>query len=153
MATISRRLVVGAVAARLQTVTNTTIYYGQVGRRLDGSFGHEPPTKSAIDLRVRPYAVLFPGTGTDGPDLDLAGCNTDLTLPYQVTAAAGDIDDLLGLVDRIDAALHRWHPTVPGYVVGRLERPPGFSPLVLPDRAVTPERLFVPLQYVHTTTA
>lgn len=153
MAPVSRRLVVGAIAARLQTVTNATGYYGQVGRLLTGQTGHEPETKSATDLRIQPYFVLFPGAGNDGPDPDLGDCNVDLTLAVQVTAVAGDIEDLLALVDRVDAVLHRWSPIIPAHVSGRMERPPGFAPPVLPDRAYAPERLFVPLQYVLTTTA
>lgn len=153
MAAISRRALAGAVAARLNTITAATVYYGQVGRLVNGTLGHQPPTKSATDLRVKPYVVLYPGAGGDGPDEDLAQSVTDLTLPHQVTAVAGDVDDLLALVDRVDALLLKWAPTFPGLFCGPLTRLPGAGAPLLTDTTQDPPRLYVPLQYVHTTTS
>lgn len=155
MAAISRRLLVGAVAARLGTITAATVYYGQVGRLVDGTTGHEPPAKSPTDPRVKPYVVLYPGAGTDGPDPDAGASAVDLTLPHQVTAVAGDVDDLLALVDRVDALLLRWAPSGPDFAglhCGQLRRAPGVAAPLLTDNAVSPPRLYTPLTYVHTTT-
>lgn len=150
---ISRRLLSNAIAARLAGVTNATGFYGQVGRALDGTLGVDPQPKSATDPRVKPYYVLFPSAGQPGPDPDLGDCNVDLTAPFQLTVAAGDIEDLLAAIDRIDARLFRWIPTLAGAVCGPVKPPPGFSPgPVLTDTNHTPNRLYVPLLYQLTAT-
>lgn len=156
---ISRRLVANTVAARLVGVTNATGYYGQVGRLLPGApdtTPTEPPAKSSTDSRVAPYFVLYPGAGGQGPDPDTADQADDLTLPFQVTAAAGDIEDLLALVDRIHARLNRWTPDLglTGVHVGYLRRPPGVPATapVLTDTQFSPVRLYTPLQYQLTAT-
>lgn len=152
--TVSRRTVAGAIATRLTTVTNALGYYGQVGRSLTGDLIDPPGPKSPDDQRVEPYFVLYPSPGTTGPDQDLGDCAVDLMLPFQVTAAAGDIDDLLALVDRILSGLHRWTPTIAGLACGRVQFPPGFVPTnVLIDRDHTPHRLYVPLPFQLTVTA
>lgn len=147
----SRRAIGAAIATRLLEVTNAPGYYGQVGRLLPGAQANtpkDPPQKSPTDARVVPYFVLYPGTGGDGPDANLGDESIDLTQLHQVTAAAGDVEDLLGLVDRIDAKLNRWSPTVAGVVAGRLHMPPGFDPgQPIPDNQQQPVRYFVPLQY------
>lgn len=155
MPDISRRLLAGAVAARLAGVTNATGYYGHVSalNGLPGVTGtpDSPPPKSSTDPRVRPYFVLFPGTGTPTDEVDLADTTVDLNVPFQVTVAAGDIDDLLALTDRVHNLLFRWGPTVTGFQAGPLRVPPGYSPgVVLTDRDFTPHRLFIPLQYQLT---
>lgn len=152
MATVSRRTLVAAIAERLEQVTNATGYYGQVGRRLDGTLGDDPAPKSPTDPRVAPYFVLYPGTGTPGPDEALGDCHQDITATVLVTAVAGDVDDLLGLVDRIHNVLHLWAPTVPGVVCGRLKPLPGYEAAQLVDHQVQPPRLFVPLRYQFAAT-
>lgn len=159
MARPSRRLLANAVAARLADLTPATIgYYGAIGRPLTSpapaGWVADPPPKSQADQRVQPYFVLYPGGGTDGPDPNIADQVTDLTAPFQVTAAAGDIEDLLALIDRIDARLNRWIPAVTGLVCGPLRPPPGFNPGPTPlvDKQYAPNRLYVPLQYQLTAT-
>lgn len=162
MPTISRRLLASAVAARLLGVTNATGYYGQIGRLLPGAPDTtplDPQPKSATDPRVRPYFVLYPGAGGQGPDPDAGDSAIDLTQPFRVTAAAGDIDDLLALIDRIDARLLHWTPDLgspagDGIHVGPLRRPPGVPATapVLTDTQHTPVRLYTPLQYQLTAT-
>lgn len=153
MTVASRRAVANAIAARLAGVTNATGYYGQVGRLLNGTLGPDPQPKSATDQRVQPYFVLYPSGGAPGPDPDLGDGNRDMTQNHQVTAAAGDIEDLLALVDRIVDRLYLWTPTVTGLVLGPLRFPPGYVPgPVLADKNFTPNRLYVPLLYQLTAT-
>lgn len=155
MPTISRRLVALAVATRLVGITNATGYYGKVSSLtgLPGVTGtpDNPPPKSESDARVRPYFVLFPGAGTPGPEVDLGDSLLDLDLPFQITAAGGDLNDVLALADRIHDRLYRWAPVVDGHQCGPLRVPPGYSPgVVLTDRDFTPHRLYTPLQYQLT---
>lgn len=154
---VSRRLVANAVASRLLGVTNATGYYGQIGRPLPGAPANtqtEPQPKSTTDPRVAPYFILYPGAGGQGPDPDAADQADDLTILFRITAAAGDIEDLLALTDRIHARLHRWAPTLDGLAVGYLHRPPGVPDTapVLTDTQHTPHRLYTPLQYQLTAT-
>ena len=171
---INRRLIAQTIGLRLRTeITTATGHYGQVGRLLGGEaielgswtlgqdwlgepsalpgaiapVGYEPPTKSATDLRVQPYYVLRPGTG-DSVEESLGLCDGGTVVPFTVTAAAGDLDDLLALIDGIEDALLRWIPTLAGHGFGPVRHPLGWvSPPVLPDRSVTPERLYLPLDY------
>lgn len=153
-----------AIAARLASVTNATGWYGQIGA-MYGLPGVEntpdaPLPKSADDLRVQPYFVLFPGVGNPSPEAaDVADTFEDLVPLIRITAAGGDVDDVLALVDRIHGALYRWEPVLElpegalPVKCGPLRPPPGFDPPLLTDRDVTPHRLYVPLQYqltVHT---
>lgn len=153
---VSRRLVFGAIATRLTAVTNATGYYGQVGRPLTlpapTGWVADPPVKEATDPHVKPYFVLYPGPGVDGPDTPLVGLDDGLGLDFDVRAAAGDIDDLLALIDRLDAQLVGWIPVVAGTVLGRIGRFPGYRPPLLPDKTVSPERQFAPLKYVLNAT-
>ncbi|WKN47148.1 hypothetical protein [Nocardioides sp. Arc9.136] len=154
---IDRRVFAGVIAARLTTVTNAAGYYGQIGRALPGQTigtgtGHtpaDPQPKGPHDLRVRPYIVLFPGAGTDGPDTDVADTFVDLDAPFQVTVAGGDIDDVLALATRVDTALNRWTPPPTGGMrFGRLAPPAGYDPgPVLTDASTKPARLYTPLLY------
>lgn len=154
MARPSRRLLALAVATRLSGITPVTLgYFGQIGRPLTSpapaGWVTDPPPKSADDQRVQPYLILFPGAGTDGPDQDLADTATDLTAPWTVTCAAGDIEDLLALLDRVDARLNRWIPAITGATCGPVHPLPGYNPGPTPlvDQQFTPGRLYVPLQY------
>jgi hypothetical protein len=160
--TISRRLLANAVAARLVGVTNATGYYGQIGRPLTTpaptGWTADPQPKSPTDARVKPYFVLYPGAGGQGPDPDAADQAVDLTQPFRVTAAAGDIEDLLALIDRIEARLIHWVPDLgaagDGIHIGSVRRPlgvPDTAP-VLTDTQFNPHRLYTPLQYQLTAT-
>lgn len=155
----SRRLIANAVAGRLAGLAPATIgYYGAIGRPLTSpapaGWVADPPPKSQQDQRVQPYFVLYPGAGSDGPDANLGDESIDLTAPFQVTAAAGDIEDLLALIDRIDTRLNRWAPAVADLICGPLRPPPGFNPGPTPlvDKQYSPSRLYVPLQYQLTAT-
>jgi hypothetical protein len=104
-------------------------------------------------MRVKPYFVLYPSSGGPGPDADLGDCNVDVTLPLAITAAAGDVEDLLALVDRIVDRILRWTPTVAGVVCGRIEFPPGYVPgPLLIDDGFKPARLYVRLPFQITAT-
>lgn len=149
------RLLANATAVRLATVTNMAVYYGQVGRRVPGdtTTPFDPPTKSDEDLRVKPYAVLFPGFAVPTDEVDLGDTTVDGTFPVQVTVAAGDVEDLMGAVSRVHQLLYRWAPTVAGHVCGPFRPPPGFRlDRHLVDDEVKPARLYVPLQYQSTAT-
>lgn len=163
MAVVSRRAIANAIATRLVGVTHATGYYGQIGRPLPsqqlidagGTIPADPQPKNKPngDMRVRPYFVFYPGAGGPGPDADLGDCNVDVTLAFAITAAAGDIEDLLALVDRIVDRLHRWTPTVAGVVCGRIAFPPGYEPgPLLVDDTFKPERLYVRLPFQITAT-
>ena len=157
----SARAVAGAIALRLTSVVNATGYYAQIGRPLPGQTLIEqggtipatPQPKSSTDLRVRPYFVLYPGALGDGPDADLAAFAVDGVLPFSVTAAGGDVDDVLALIDRVEAALYRWTPTVPGLAAGRVEHPLGYTGAgLLLDRDTSPHRPYAVLPYRLTVT-
>lgn len=154
MPTISRRALALAVAARLATISNATGYLGQVGA-LNGlpdvDTPTDPPPKPDTDPRVTPYFVIFPGVGLPGDETDLGDTVVDLDWPVQITAAGGDIQDVLALVDRIDARLYRWAPTLDGGVLcGPLRYPPGRDVPLLIDQAFKPVRHYAPLQYQLT---
>jgi hypothetical protein len=163
MGRIDRRQLAVAVATRLAGVTNATGYFGQIGAQ-NGLPGVSdtpaaPPVKvPGEDLRVTPYFIVEPGAGRHGDEADLADAYVDLDQPFTIRAAAGDIEDLLALINRIDDRLWRWSPGVldgpDGPVVcGPLRPPPGFDPPILPDSSVQPPRMFSPLQYVlHANT-
>lgn len=153
--TISRRAVALAIGERLLQVTNATGYFGQIGA-LNGLPGAtvsppaDPPPKGGPDKRVQPYFVLEPGAGTPRDELDLADTVVDLTIPFVVRAAAGDVEDLLALIDRIDALLYRWAPLVAGIRCGPLRPPPGAVPPLLVDDSFKPARHYTPLAYQLT---
>lgn len=158
MPAISRRLLLVSIAGRLQTVSNATGYVGQIGAKngLDPEVAApaDPPVKvPGTDLRVKPYFILEPGVGRPLADEASAAGPVDtfrdLDAPWTVRAAAGDVNDLLALIDRIDAALNGWAPDpgIPGVVTGPLVPQPGYQPPLLPDNGVNPPRFFTPLQY------
>ena len=155
---IDRRLILVAIATRLATVENAVGYVGQIGAK-NGLPGvtptpEEPPAKSPTDLRVTPYFILEPGIGHPLTGEASAGgpydAFRDVDAPYVVRAAAGDVNDLLALVDRIDAVLRPaggWAPTVAGFQCGPVVPQPGYDPQLLTDNDITPPRSFTPLQY------
>lgn len=159
MVAIDLRLIANAVAAHLLPLTTGAAalqgFLGQVGRGLDGTLGGEPQPKSKSDQRVRPYFIAFPGFGAPGVEQSLADCIDDLVVPFPITVAGGDVDDVLAAASRVHAQLHRWAPGLLGtapdfFTAGPLRVPPGYSAPLLPDTGVNPQRLYVPLQYVLT---
>lgn len=154
--TVSRRLVGNAIAARVATLTPSTIgYYGQIGRALPGladTTPADPPVKSSTDPRVVPYFILYPSLGGDGPDKALCSTSPDgRTHTFRITAAAGDVEDLLALVDRLDVRLLGWVPTISGAPFpGPIVQLPGYEPPLLTDQTVTPARPYALLQYQIT---
>lgn len=154
---VSRRLVFGTIATRLSTISNATGYYGRVGRPIvlpaPTGWTADPQPKSAQDPTIRPYFVLYPGAGDDGPDQQLGDLDEGIDLPWRVTVAGGDPDDVLALADRVDARLLGWVPTLAGHVFGRVTRLPGTQAPLLPDTTISPGRVFVPLQYSVTATS
>lgn len=158
MPAISRRLLLVSIGTRLATVSNATGYVGQIGAKngLPGvtSTPNDPPVKvPGTDLRVKPYFILEPGVGRPLPGEESAGGPVDtfrdVDAPWTVRAAAGDVNDLLALVDRIDATLRGWTPDpgVAGVVAGPLAPQPGYQPPLLVDNEISPPRFFTPLQY------
>lgn len=161
----SRLAITNVVATRLVGVNNAIGYYGRIGRALPGqvlvsaggTIPDDPPAKDPEngDLEVVPYFVLYPGGGTDGPDTDLGDDPTGVTIPLPITAVAGDIEDLLALVDRILARLAGWRPVLDGVACDRIRFPLGFTPgsALLVDEAEQPPRQYVrlPLQLTATT--
>lgn len=155
---IDRRLILVAVATRLAAVEHATGYVGQIGAKngLPGVTGTpaDPPPKSGTDLRVTPYFILEPGVGAPlAAEASLGGpldAFRDVDASYTIRAAAGDVNDLLALVDRIDACLRPaggWGPVVEGAVCGLLVPQPGYTPPMPLDHSVQPPRWFTPLQY------
>lgn len=149
------RLAANAVAERLATITTAYGYYGGIGRPLPGTNPPaDPPAKSDTDLRVQPYFILWPSGPGNAPDRQLCGSPAGVERRYRITAAAGDIEDLLALVDALDNRLLGWRPPItPGATSwpSPIRRLPDYIPDVLTDRATTPQRLYVPLIYTHHT--
>ena len=141
---IDRKALSDAAWARLQTVPNATHYKG---------LAVNVPIL-ADDDHLAPYTVLYPGAGTPDLEDDLADTAEGLDWLIQITCVAGYIDDLMGLVSRVDAAFYRWTPVVDGLVCGVMRPPTGYDPGPAPlDRNVNPPRPFLPLQYRCTVTA
>lgn len=156
---IPRRLIAVAVATRLVGVTNATGYFGQISAKNGLPTGPTPPatppSKSATDNRVAPYFIVEPGAGAPTGEADLGDTYVDAETLFTIRAAAGDIQDLLALIERIDARLYRWSPgvitTADGPVVcGPLRPPASYVPPLLLDQTMQPPRHFAPLQYQLT---
>lgn len=172
--TIHRRVLAQVVAQRCTQVTNATGYYGSIspstGLTPDATPPADPPAKPDGSRRVQPYFVLFPGAGGtpfDDTERSIGAHHdpfVDLEFPIAITVAGGDPDDVLALVDRLEALLYGWSPgwvsqsdswdpeddTEPRIHVGPLRRPPGYQAPLLTDKQFTPHRFYVPLQYRTT---
>lgn len=159
VARVSRRDLAHAVARHLLGVDDAVGYYGQVGWPLPDAppdTPTDPPAKSPKDPRVAAYFVLYPGAGGQGPDPDAADQAIDLTMPFDITAAGGDREDVLALIDRLDAHLLSWTPDIgrDDVHVGYIRRPPGVpqNVPVLLDTQFQPVRHYARLQYQLTAT-
>lgn len=133
-----------AVMARLGTVSNATGFEGEAVN---------VPLIPGGDGRAKPYWVYRPGAGDPAVEPDLGDCAVELAWSMSLTCAAGTVEDLLHLVDRVNTALYRWIPTVAGYVCGPLRPPPGFRTSVQLDRSTTPHRPFMVLEFGSIITA
>lgn len=143
------------LAARLRALTPATLgYYGGIGRRLPGDTTSpaDPPAKSSLDPTVVPYFILYPGAGDDGPDQALCETTPEgTTITVRITAAAGDVEDLLALIDRINRSLLGWRPAMASSAFpGALTRLPGYSAAILNDTSQAPPRPYALLQYQAT---
>ncbi|HEY0889370.1 MAG TPA: hypothetical protein VGE38_07155 [Nocardioides sp.] len=160
----SRRAIANSVATRLVSVAKATGYYGQIGRPLPGqalvsdggTVPDDPQPKDPLngDMRVKPYFILYPGAGSPSDELAVADTITDLVMPLPITAAAGDIEDLLALCDRILGVFDTWRPAIDGVAFDRVRFPLGYVPgQYLTDDQFKPARLYIrlPLQLTATT--
>ncbi|HEX8489317.1 MAG TPA: hypothetical protein VF642_12285 [Propionibacteriaceae bacterium] len=144
--TIDRAVLTAAAKARLDTVTGATKSVGEPRGPL--------PLIPGSDGRVKPYAILWPGAGTPGPELDLGDTVVDLDWLIQITCAGGFVEDVQALVTRVDAAFYRWTPVIEGLSCGPFRPPAGYDPgPVRLDISISPNRPFLPLQYRTTITA
>lgn len=120
----------------LRTLGGVSVYDGEVGSR--------PPVIPDRTGRVRPYVVLYAGTGRRSGDDDLADVVSDAEPTFQTTAVAGYPPDLLYLFDRLVPLLERWAPDLASAVCSspRLVTDPGS---VRRDDDTTPPRFYLPL--------
>lgn len=141
-ASISRRLLFNTAFAQLAAVENQKAYPGEASNVAADSDG-----------RVEPYTCLWPSTGDPDVEMDLADEAVDLMWDIAITAVAADVETVMALIDRVDAAFYRWEPVIGGLVVGPFRPPSGYEAQILPDRTVNPHRMFALLQYRTTITA
>lgn len=151
MTSISRLELFQASIARLNALPVTAsptpvIYPGEIPTSpplLQTGAGDTDPSG-----RVAPYVVAFGGGGRPDVEPDLGDSAVDLDWGLQLVCAAGFINDVLQLADRIHDHLFRWAPVVAGVVVGELRPPTGYDPgVVRRFDQVKPIRFELPLQY------
>ncbi len=141
MSSVPRRLLTAAVRDRVDAIANLTVYLREVAPN--------PPTISADDLRVLPYAVIYPSPGVP-VDSRFCGDRARLSWTVQVTCVAGDNEAIDPVVDAVTAQLEGWRPVLPephdALRIGKLRllNDPGPSRR---DDDVAPARFYVPLIY------
>ena len=136
---VSRAVMAELAKARLKQIENASHFVGQIPQT--------PPTVSAEDLRVLPYDVLWFGAGAPGDEQALAGgVQDDTTLRWMITAASGDPDWTLKLVDLIDALFNGWEPVIAGASVGTCVQDFDPGPIV-PGTGFSPTRYYLQLPY------
>lgn len=147
---ISRRVVLSAVEARLKLLSGLTVYKGEVVNPPLIQTGGVPDSSG----RVAPYAVIYGGGGRPNVEPDLADVADDLAIGMQITVAAGYEEDAAYTVDRVHAQIYRWAPDLgAGVVVGKFRPPIGFEPgTIRRDDDYTPPRFYLPLLYQLTAT-
>lgn len=74
-----------------------------------------------------PYLVVWPPPGTR-PANTLNGYDSQITTTTQITAAGTSVDEVLSVLDRAAALLHRIRPAVPGRQCTPLRQQPGAPP-------------------------
>lgn len=137
--TVSRAGVFEVVKARLGLIGNASHFVGEIPQT--------PPTVSADDLRVLPYDVLWPGAGAPGQEIALAGgALSDTTMRWMITAASGDPDWTLKLVDLIDGLFNGWEPVIAGVSVGTCVQDFDPGPIV-PGSGFSPTRYYLQMPY------
>jgi hypothetical protein len=124
-----------AVLALITPIANLTIYDAEV-----------PDTPPAYpDGKVKAYAVLYGGAGQRLTS-SLEGSSVDMDWPFQVTCAAGLVNDCLWAVDKVCAALVDVRPVVAGRSTWRISQDMDVGP-VQRDEDVHPVRFYVPLMF------
>lgn len=114
--------------------------------RLD-VFDGEPTAAMDKDGRAHPYAAVYAGAGNLSGDA-LAGAQTELDWPFQVTCAGGDPDRARRAITRVRARLVGHELTVDGLTVGRIVEDPSVQPGPLRiDREVAPPRWYTPMMF------
>lgn len=130
-----------AVLARLRAITSLSVHDADVPKNLPA----EPNTG-----RVYPYLVLWPTAGHTPDDARTLGGvdGTELTWPFQVTAAGGTVTWALQAAALARGQLEDWFPPFPG--AGQVHEDQT-APFIGKDEDVTPARFFVPLLFrTHT---
>lgn len=149
---VPRRIITAALVARLDEISNVTVYLRRVGFVLGSTVTVPPPTVSPIDQRVRPYVVVHPSPGMNGPDSRLDDSSSGRVYGPQITCVVGDETALDVLVDAVTAKLDGWRPALASphdmAEIGRFRPLAGFDPGPgSRDDDVTPARFWTPLQY------
>lgn len=150
---ISRKTITDLLCSRLAEIPNTTVYLRRVGFKPGTNTHTPPPTVSSTDLRVRPYLVVYPSPGMDGPDRRLDSRTNGRIYRPQITCVVGDETAIDLLVDAVSTKLDGWRPTLPGPLpsnaVGHFRPLAGFDPGPTGrDDDITPARFYTALQYV-----
>jgi hypothetical protein len=80
-----------------------------------------------------PYLVVWPPPGTR-PTITLNGYGGEATTRTQVTGAGRTVREVLAVLDRASAALHRRRPTIPGRACSLMRQVPGTADVPQPRR-------------------
>lgn len=123
-----------------------TVYDGRPG---------EDPTYLPIEYdtagHVRPYICVYPSPGAPSADVDLAGLHNDLDWSWQFNVAGAYSNDIDAVFDVLVPGFRAWVPDLgddlrPLISAGQARQLNVPGPHI-PDRGVTPPRMFNVLQY------
>lgn len=124
----------------------TTVYDGKPGDKPDYL-----PVAYDEAGHVRPYVCVYTSPGAPSIDVDLAGQHNDLDWMFQLTAAGAFDTDVDFLFDRLVLGFRAWIPDLGPDLADLISvgacrqlNTPGVH---LPDRQITPHRVFNVLQY------
>ncbi len=113
-----------------------------------------PPVLADGSQGVAPYVVYQAPGGGEPTQLTLADHGGNLVLRPIVKPVTAHRHTTSALLDQVQDLLHGWRPAPPEDVavgVSPLRFPLGFEPgPLLVDRAETPERVWLPLQFEFT---
>lgn len=128
-----------AVLDRLEAVANLKVY--------DGRISQDDPPDVIPDSGgvVRPYVVLYAGSGRGYPDRAV-GVTSALSWAPQVTVAAGYPADCTAAVDRVRAELTDRKITIPDGTTSYLREVTDLGN-IREDTNVTPSRFYAPIVY------